>query len=158
VGSVLDAAALYLSTMDLVATEGVADTLKGPMLALAYGMPSLVRVGRSAGLPINPPDTLLRLLARATEEPPPVSIQRQEYLAALDRLDSFVTVPQTEREQCWRRFAWVRSGYDQALRGLAGLTLSPAAEWTTDRPARVGRPRLILPRAIRVEWELDAPT
>jgi hypothetical protein len=158
VGSVLDAAALYLSTMDLVATEGVADTLKGPMLALAYGMPSLVRVGRSAGLPINPPDTLLRLLARATEEPPPVSIQRQEYLAALDRLDSFVTVPQTEREQCWRRFAWVRSGYDQALRGLAGLTLSPAAEWTTDRPARVGRPRLILPRAIRVEWGLDAPT
>ena len=158
VGSVLDAAALYLSTMDLVATEGIADTVKGPMLALAYGMPGLVRMGMSAGLPIDPPDTLLRLLARSTDEPPPVSVQRQEYLAALNRLNSFVPVPETAHEQCWRRFAWVRSGYDQALRGLAGLTLSPAAEWTTDRPARVGRPRLILPRAIRVEWELHAPT
>ena len=156
VGSVLDAAALLLSTMDLAA-DGVADSAKGPMLTLAYGMPSLVRVGMSAGLPINPPDTLLELLARAADEPPPMSIHREEYLAALDRLNPFLPVPESERDQCWRRFAWIRSGYDQALRGLAGLTLAPAAEWTTDRPVRVGRPRLVLPRSIRVDWTLDQP-
>ncbi len=157
-GSVLDGAALLLSTMDLESGERAIDTAKGPMLALAYGMPSLVRIGMSAGLPIEPPDSLLGLLARSTEEPPAISVSRQEYMAALDRLDSFLPVPEPRRDQSWRRFAWVRSGYDRALRGLAGLTLAPAAEWTTDRPVQVGRPRLILSRPIRVDWELGAPT
>ena len=153
VGSVLDAAALLLSTMDLQSVEHAADAVKGPMLALAYGMPSLVRIGISAGIPIQPSDSLLALLTRAGEEPPPVSVHREEYLAALERINSFLPVAESNRDQCWRRFAWIRSGYDQALRGLAGLTLATAAEWTTDRPAQVGRPRLILPRPIQVDWE-----
>jgi len=158
VGSVLDAAALYLSVAALGdgdAPEGV----RGPMLALAYGMPSMVRIGMSAGLPIQPTDSLLGLLARASEEPPPVTIGHGDYLAALDRLDSVLSVPgsgsEADREACWRRYAWIRSGYDRALRGLAGLTVATPAEWTTDRPARVGRPRLILARPIEVDWESD---
>ncbi len=50
----------------------------------------------------------------------------------------------------------MRSSYDQALRGLAGLTLSVPAPWTTDRPAVVGRPRLVGNRPIRVDWSLPA--
>ncbi len=155
VGSVLDAAALYLSASDLDAGDRPVEAVKGPMLALAYGMPSLVRIGISAGLPIEPSEPLLGLLARASEEPPPVNVSRTEYLAARDRLDSVLAVPgsESDREACWRRYAWIRSGYDPVLRGLAGLTMAPAAEWTTDRPARVGRPRLILARPIEVDWE-----
>jgi len=157
VGTVLDAAALYLSASAVGQGERPGQAVMGPMLALAYGVPSLTRIGMSAGLPVAPSVPLLGLLARATEEPPPVTIGRAEYLAALDRLDSVLVIPgsgsEADREACWRRYAWVRSGYDQVLRGLAGLTVAPPAEWTTDRPARVGRPRLILARPIEVDWE-----
>ena len=158
VGSVLDAAALYLSTSDFPGGKRADDSIKGPLLVLAYGMPSLVRIGRSSGLPIQPAASVLELIGRASEEPPPVAILQTEYLAALDRIDPFLPVPEPERERCWRRYAWIRSGYDLALRGLAGLTLAPAAEWTTDRPARVGRPRLVLARPVDVDWEPGAAT
>jgi hypothetical protein len=49
-------------------------------------------------------------------------------------------------------FAQLRSGYDQALRGLAGLTQSPPAPWTTDRPAVVGRPRMRREQPLDVDW------
>ena len=32
----------------------------------------------------------------------------------------------------------IRSGYDRALIGLAGITRTAPAPWTTDRPARIG--------------------
>ncbi len=153
VGSMLDGAALLLSASDFTAEDHTLENVKGPMMAVAYGSPSLVRIGMSVGLPIQPSDLLVSLVGRASEEPPPVSVTKAEYLAALDRLQSLLSVPEDQREMCWRRFAWIRSGYDQALRGLAGLTMAPAAEWTTDRPARVGRPRLILGRPIKVDWE-----
>jgi hypothetical protein len=156
VGSLLDAAALLLSTSDLTARDDTLERVKGPMMAVAYGMPSLVRIGMSVGLPIQPSAMLHTLVGKAAEEPPAVSVTKTEYLEALDRLDAVLTVPEDQRETCWRRFAWIRSGYDRALRGLAGLTMAPAAEWTTDRPARVGRPRLIGRKPIRVEWGPDA--
>ncbi len=158
VGSVLDAAAILLSTSGFPNREHADDSIEGPLLALAYGMPGLVRIGRSSGLPIQPFVPLLELLGRASEEPPPVAVLHQEYLEALDRIDQFLPVAESEREACWRRYAWVRSGYDRALRGLAGLTMAPAAEWTTDRTARVGRPRLFLTRPINVDWDPDTAT
>ena len=151
----LDAAALLLSTMDLRSDERAMDAIKGPMLALAYGMPGLVRIGMSAGLPIEPSDPVLKLLARAGEDPPTVTVTREEYLASMDRLDPVLPIPEDGRESGWRTYAWVRSGYDQALCGLAGLTVAAAAEWTTDRPARVGRPRSLLSRPIDVDWAFD---
>jgi hypothetical protein len=157
VGSMLDGAALYLSASAFSTEEDVADESKGPMMALAYGMPTLVRIGRSAGLPIEPPAHLMGLLANASEPAPAISIRREEYTAALDRLHGLMPVPEAERETCWRRYAWIRSGYDQALRGMAGLTMAPPAPWSTDRPAAVGRPRLVTNRPIRVDWTLHRP-
>jgi hypothetical protein len=43
------------------------------------------------------------------------------------------------------------------VRGLAGLTQATPAPWTTDRPARVGRPRLVTKRPLRVDWTLHPP-
>jgi hypothetical protein len=94
----------------------------------------------------------MALVARYAEPAPDISVHRDEYIAALDRLHPLLPVPADERERCWRRFAWIRSGYDEALRGLAGLTLASPAEWTTDRPAQVGRPRMFTHRAIDIDW------
>jgi hypothetical protein len=157
VGALLDAAALLLSGSDFNTEAHARDEIKGPMMALAYGMPTLVIIGRSAGLPIDPPVLLMALVARFSEPAPAISIGRDEYLAALDRLHPLLDVPEAEREHCWQRFAWIRSGYDRALRGLAGLTQASAAEWTTDRPAAVGRPRLLRNRTIAIDWTVHRP-
>ena len=79
-----------------------------------------------------------------------------EYFAALDQLVGIVDVPDAEREAAWLRFAAVRASYDKAIRGLAGLTEASPAQWTTDRPAKVGRPRLVTRRPIRVDWALPS--
>jgi hypothetical protein len=152
VGSLLDGAALLLSASDFSTEEHAADEIKGPMMALAYGLPTLVTIGRSAGLPIERPVLVMTLLSRAGEPAPDISLRRDEYLEALDRLHPLLPVPEAERDRCWRRFAWLRSGYDEALRGLAGLTLASPAPWTTDRPARVGRPRIFTNRPITIDW------
>jgi hypothetical protein len=152
VGSMLDGAALFLSASAFSTEENATEETKGPLMALAYGMPTLVRVGRSAGLPIGKPALLMELMADATGPAPDISIRRDEYIDALDRLHHLLPVPEADRETCWRQFAAMRSGYDKALRGLAGLTLAPPAQWTTDRPATVSRPRIFSSRPIRVDW------
>jgi hypothetical protein len=160
VGAMVDAAAIMFSASDFNTEGHGLDEVRGPMLALAYGLPALVRVGRAAGLPIEPPVLLAGLItsAAAGEPPPVISVRRDEYDAALDQLATLFTVPETEREGCWARFAWIRSGYDGALRGLAGLTLAAPAPWSTDRAAVVGRPRIILRRPINVDWTIPDPT
>jgi len=156
-GTVLDSAALLLSASDYSTEEHAAQEVKGPMMALAYGMPALVRIGRAAALPIPQPVRLVDLIAGASEPAPAISIRREEYIAALDRLHPLLPVPEEKRDECWRRFASIRSGYDQAVRGLAGLTLAASAPWTTDRPAEVGRPRVFTSRPIELDWSLPDP-
>ena len=156
-GTVLDSAALLLSASDYSTEEHAAQEVKGPMMALAYGMPALVRIGRAAALPIPQPVRLVDLIAGASEPAPAISIRREEYIAALDRLHPLLPVPEEKREECWRRFASIRSGYDQAVRGLAGLTMAASAPWTTDRPAEVGRPRVFTSRPIELDWSLPDP-
>ena len=79
-------------------------------------------------------------------------MSRAEYEAALADLGDVVTVPDDAVDLAWSRFAWLRSGYDRPLRGLAGLTRATPAPWTTDRPATVGRPRLLSGRSLTVDW------
>ncbi len=157
VGTMVDGAALLLSAADFTTQEHDVDEVKGPMLALAYGMPALVRIGRGAGLPIDRPIILSELLSHRTEPAPEISIRRAEYLGALDRLTPLLAVPDEEREGCWQRFSWIRSGYDRALRGLASLTLATPSPWTTDRPAQVGRPRVLVHRPVKVDWTVHHP-
>ncbi len=157
VGSMLDGAALMLSASDFNSQQDATDEIKGPMMALAYGMPTLVRIGRSAGLDLPRPELLVELLAKKAEPAPDISVRRHEYMGAIDRLHPLLPVPAAEREGCWRTFAWIRSGYDLALRGLAGLTLATPARWTTDRPAAVGRPRIFGRKPIAADWTVPEP-
>ena len=86
-------AALLLSASDFSTEEHATEEAKGPLMALAYGMPTLVRIGRSAGLPLTPPSLLMELLARVSEPVPDISLHRDEYMAALDRLHPLLSVP-----------------------------------------------------------------
>jgi hypothetical protein len=154
VGTLLDVGALLLSAAPIDLTGNAAIVHQGPMLVLAHGVPTVVEIGRAAGLPIDPPIPLVELVPDESGSAPDISITRDEYLAALDRLEGVISVPVEDREAAWLRFAAVRFSYDRALRGLAGLTLAAPAPWTTDRPAAVGRPRLVTNRPITVDWSL----
>jgi hypothetical protein len=119
-------------------------------------VPTVIEIGRAAGLPIDPPVPLVQLVPDGSGVAPRLSITRQEYFDALERLADVISVPDDQRESAWLRFAAVRASYDGALRGLAGLTASKSAPWSTDRPAVVGRPRLLTLRPISVDWSLDS--
>lgn len=150
-GSLLDAAALLLATASYNRDVDPTSETRIPVLALAYGVPALNRIAAAVSLPVEASANPAELLT-ATGDPPAISLRRDEFEAALDELRDIVAVPADAVEACWTRFAWLRSSYDRALRGLAGLTLATPARWTTDRPAAVGRPRMFTGRAIDVDW------
>ncbi len=153
-GALLDAGAIMLSASPIEVGSDAAVQHQGPLMVLAYGIPTIVEIGRAAGLPIDPPVPLVELLPDSSGTAADISITRDEYLVAIDRLSGVVAIPTDGREDAWLRFAAVRSSYDRALRGLAGLTMATPAPWTTDRPAAVGRPRLVTRRPIAVDWSL----
>ncbi len=155
-GALMDAAALLLSVGPHLLDEDATGEVKGAMLAMAYGVPTLGRVARSVGLPVPPPLRPAELIGRSGA-PPAISVSRAEYEGALADLSEVLTVPAGDVDRCWTRFAWLRSGYDRAVAGLAGLTQAAPARWTTDRPARVGRPRLLSGGSLEAEWSVAAP-
>ena len=92
-------------------------------------------------------------MARAGEPAPPTEHQRGTSTTRPWRsLSGILDVEPGREEEAWRRFAWIRSAYDPALRALAGVTLAAPAPWTTDRPATVGKPRFLRRRPLRVDW------
>jgi hypothetical protein len=157
VGSLLDAGALLLSANPIQWTEATTIEHQGAMIVLANGVPTVIEIGRAAGLPIAQPVPLVELLPDGSGTAPAISISRDEYLSAIDQLDGIITISDDQRQVAWLRFAAVRASYDEALRGLAGLTLSLSAQWTTDRPALVGRPRLLTNKPISVNWSPSDP-
>ncbi len=154
-GSVLDASALLLSTRQFSSNERPPQLDKGPMMVLAYGVPCLSRIGVAAGLPLPTPPLVAELVDRFDQQPPHVSVTRDEYLEALTALQPVLSVQGPDRLTCWTRYAWIRSAYDKPLAALAGLSPAVPAPWTTDRPARVGRPRLFTAIPLSVAWATD---
>jgi hypothetical protein len=125
------------------------------MMVLVYGMPGFVRVARAASIPIGEPMEIAEMVGHFSEPAPPITITRAEYDEAMTALAPLISVPPDRSEEGWRRFAWIRSSYEPAVRSLAGLTFAYAAPWTTDRAARVGRPRFLRRRVIAVDWNAD---
>jgi hypothetical protein len=156
-GCVLDAAALLLAASGVDRDAVDLTSSRGPLLALTFGIPALGHIGIAANLPLEPAYRIGDLLDAPTNQARDISIRRGEFESALDRLAPVVTIAAAERDECWRRFAAIRFGYDRALRGLAGLTLASPAPWTTDRPARVGRPRPFRSDPVSVDWSISSP-
>jgi hypothetical protein len=63
----------------------------------------------------------------------PISVTREEFDTAYERLRSVGVPVRKDREQCWRDFAGWRVNYDAALVALARLTMAPPAPWSSDR-------------------------
>jgi hypothetical protein len=152
VGAVLDASALVVAVSEIDMGEQFAEAQKGPLIVLVYGLPLIVHIARAVYIPLPPPTRLQDLLARGEEPPSAVSIGRDEYDAAMAALSGTLVVEPGLEEEAWRRFTWIRSAYEPALRALAGVTLAFPAPWTSDRPAAVGKPRFIRRRPLHVDW------
>jgi hypothetical protein len=157
VGSLLDASALVFAVSDRNPSDVFADAQKGPLTVLVYGLPLIVRIARAVSIPLPPPSRLQDIVAQSGRPAPTVSVSRDEFEEAMASLPGILAVQPGREEEAWRRFAWIRSAYEPALRALAGVTLASPAPWTTDRPAVVGRPRFLEHRALRVDWSPRPP-
>lgn len=123
-GAVLDAAALRASTLDLPREPEAEVCIRAGFLALR-------RIARPFGIAYDPdpaPDD-------------PISIAREEFDEACDRLAASGVPLKADREQAWRDFAGWRVNYDTVLLGLAALIEAPYAPWSSDRSATWQRPR-----------------
>ncbi len=154
VGTLLDAAALVVAAPPAETGAEFDNVERGPLMILVYGLPLIVRIARAANVPLPPPTRLAELAAHFGEPAPPISIGRDEYDRAVGALGGVLAIEPGDEEGAWRRFAWIRSAYDPALRALAGLTSAYPSPWTTDRPARVGKPRFLRRRPLPVDFSV----
>jgi hypothetical protein len=124
-GAVLDAAAIAQSTLAVPWSPQAGLCIRAGYLAMR-DIATLYRIPFDAD-PV--PDA-------------PISIAREEFLEACDRLEGAGVPLRPDREQAWRDFAGWRVNYDDVLLALCALTTAPYAPWSSDRSrSRVG-PRI----------------
>jgi len=119
-GAVLDAAALAQSTCNVPWSPQAGLCIRAGYLALR-DIATLYRV------PFDDdpaPDA-------------PISIAREEFMAAYEQLGGAGVPVRPDRERAWRDFAGWRVNYDAVLLALAGLTMAPYAPWSSDRSLSV---------------------
>jgi hypothetical protein len=130
-GAVLDAASLYVSTLDVdFRNRGRHDTHAD--LCIRAGYITLRQICKYFRLSYNP----------NPEKDEPISIAHEEFIAAYDRLRDAGLSLKADRDQAWRDFAGWRVNYDDALLALAQLISAPYAPWSSDRGA-LRRPSLL---------------
>jgi hypothetical protein len=117
-GTVLDGAALTLSTLDVEGQPQAA-------LQIRAGFIALRRISDFYGI------------AYDSDPQPgdPIAISRAEYDAVVDRLAEVGLPVKEDRDQAWLDFSGWRVNYDTPLLSLAELTVAPYAPWTSDRSA-----------------------
>jgi hypothetical protein len=115
-GTILDAAALYASTLD-VPREARAD------LCIRAGYIALRRIASFYGAEFdwNPPRS------------DPIAISRTEFDQAYEALAAAAVPVKPDRDQAWSDFAGWRVNYDTPLLYLSELVTAPYAPWTADR-------------------------
>jgi hypothetical protein len=130
-GAILDAASLYLSTLDYAPNPQAALCIRAGYLALRH-------ICEFFGLayPADP-----HFPAQ------PISITRAEYDEACERLRRAGLPLKADRDQAWADFAGWRVNYDATLLALCTLTSAPPAPWSSDR-AKPWRPPPLFGRRI----------
>jgi hypothetical protein len=116
-GAVLDAAAIYASTLD-VPRDPSAD------LCIRAGYLSLRYIADFFNIQYNPDPHFPQ---------DPISINRLEYDEVINQLAAAGLPLKPDRDQCWQDFAGWRVNYDTVLLRLAALTMAPYAPWSSDR-------------------------
>ncbi len=127
-GTVLDAAALTLSSLDAPFEASAA-------LCIRAGFLSLRKIADYFDIPYPPdphfPET-------------PISISRGEFESVLDRLEEAGLSIKSDREGAWQDFAGWRVNYDHTLLALNSLIMAPPAFWSSDRAPEQKLPPLFL--------------
>jgi len=116
-GTILDAAALTLSAIDIPYEASAALCIRSGFLAYRriadyFDIPHLHD-------PQYPQD--------------PISIQREEFDSVLEQLSQGGLPIKADREQAWKDFAGWRVNYDMPLLELCDLVMAPPAVWSSDR-------------------------
>mgnify|MGYP006971705879 CR=1 FL=1 len=116
-GTVLDAAALTLSALDLPPSAAAS-------LCLRAGFISFRRISENFDLsfPQDPrfPET-------------PISIDESEFMTVLERLDEVGIPLKEDRAKAWQDFAGWRVNYDHTLIALCRMIMAPPSFWSSDR-------------------------
>ena len=132
-GVVLDAAAIYASSLDVPRSPAAE-------LSMRSGYVALRRIADFYGIPYDPDPS----------PSDPISIGREEYDAVYDQLAGAGLPMRADREQAWRDFAGWRVNYDTVLVIMAGFVMAPYALWISDRsPSGRHRPPLMSRRRRR---------
>jgi hypothetical protein len=116
-GSILDTAAITLSSIEIPYEVSAALCIRAGFLALR-------RIANYFDLP-NPQDPHY--------PETPICVERHEFEAVLNQLAAAGLPVKADREQAWKDFAGWRVNYDRALILLCGLIMAPQAPWSSDR-------------------------
>jgi hypothetical protein len=122
-GTILDAASIQASTLDVPFNPAA-------HLCIRAGYLALRSIADFYLIRYNPNPAL----------DDPISVSRDEFDAAYDRLHEAGVPLKPDRDQCWRDFVGWRVNYDPVLLSLAALTLAPYAPWISDRSRPKIRP------------------
>ena len=127
-GTVLDAAALTLSSIDIPYEISAA-------LCIRAGFFTLRRVANYFDIP-SPQDPHYPST--------PICIERSEYDEVIAKLAAAGLPVKANREQAWKDFAGWRVNYDRVLILLCGLVMAPPAAWSSDRAPKLKLPPLMI--------------
>jgi hypothetical protein len=122
-GTILDAASLQASALDVPFDPTAHLCIRAGYLALR-SIADFYLIGYN---PNPAPDD-------------PISVSREEFDAAYDRLHEADVPLKADRDQCWRDFVGWRVNYDTVLLALAAMTMAPYAPWISDRSRPKVRP------------------
>jgi hypothetical protein len=116
-GTILDAASLTLSSLNITYEAEAALCIRAGYLAL-WRIADFFNISYHTD-PHHPQV--------------PISISEAEFNLALDELAGSGVPLKQDREQAWQDFAGWRVNYDRVLMELADLTMAPNSRWTGDR-------------------------
>ena len=123
-GTVLDAAALWDSTVDSPTTPESNIVIRSGYLALR-------RIADYFGMESE----------HDPQPDDPITIERSEFDKAYEVLLQAGVPLKEDRDKAWRDFAGWRVNYDAVLVSLAGLVMAPIAPWSSDRSPPLRRIR-----------------
>ncbi len=127
-GAILDAASITLSAVDIPADASASLSIRAGYLALR-------RITDYFDIP-NPQDPHY--------PKDPISIKREEFDEALNRLAQAGVPLKTDRDQAWKDFAGWRVNYDRVLLVLCSLVMAPEAPWSSDRAPKFRLPPMFI--------------
>lgn len=127
-GSVLDAASLTLSAVDVPFEASAALCIRAGFLAFR-------RISHYFDIPLPYDPQYPR---------DPINVTREEFDAVLDQLASAGVPIKPDREQAWKDFAGWRVNYDKSLLVLCSLVMAPHAIWSSDRAPKMRLPPLFI--------------